>query len=306
MLKPHPFHSQNFRYIRLSVPTTNSCSDHDDVLVVSLNRPRKRNAINANMWKEIGQVFDAIATSSSETWAHCRCVLLMGEGSAFSSGIDISDASFFPLQQSEGTKKKMDVAHVGLTFLPKLVAMQNAFTALERCPVPVVAAIHGKCLGAGIDLVSAADIRLCTVDTTFSVREVAIGLAADVGTLQRLPKITGNASMVRDVCLTARDFSALEAVQMGLVSRGDFRDQEQLVAHALQLCTTMAQHSPVAVRGTKQALLYARDHSVQDGLQQVAAYNALALQSRDLVQAFTAKAAGQEPRFANIPPHSRL
>jgi enoyl-CoA hydratase/carnithine racemase len=308
MLRPHPFHSQNFRHLRLSVvpPSTGSKkNEKNDVWVVSLNRPRKRNAMNAAMWKEIGQAFDAIG--SSETWTNCRCVLLMGEGSAFSSGIDISDATFFPPQSADNNiKKDTDVAHVGLTFLPKLVAMQDAITALERCPVPVVAAIHGNCIGAGIDLVCAADIRLCTVDTTFSVREVALGLAADVGTLQRLPKIAANASMVREVCLTARDFSATEAVQMGFVSRGDFCNKQQLVAAAFDICTTIARHSPVAVRGTKRALLYARDHSVQDGLEQIATYNALALQGRDLVKAFMAKAAGQEPSFANIPPHSRL
>ena len=214
------------------------------------------------------------------------------------------------------------MAHDGLTFLPKLKQMQDCFTALETCPVPVVAAVSGHCIGAGVDLVCCADVRVCSPNAVFAVREVALGLAADVGTLQRLPKIVGHQSVVRELCLTGRNFSAPEAAAMGFVSHvvyddahknNNNRNNELLLSRALQLCQNMAQHSPVAVQGTKKALLYARDHSVDEGLDQIAAYNALALQGNDVKVAWTMTARGgganatmNKPRFGGIPAHSKL
>lgn len=286
-LQRHHDLDKDYKYLRISVSKA-----HPHVVIVSLNRPSKRNAIDSTFWKEIGHVFSRLGRGDK-----CRSVLLVGEGSAFCAGIDVTDPNFLP-------KPRHDVAHTGLAFLPKLRQMQECFTALEMCPVPIVAAIHGQCIGAGVDLICCADIRVCCCDTAvFSVREVAVGLTADVGTLQRLPKITGNQSLVRDVCLTGRTFAAQEALQMGLVS-GVFV-QEKLFAAALDLCSTIARHSPVAVQGTKRSLLFSRDHSVVDGLEQVASYNALALQSKDLEQAWKIGSKAK-PTFADIPTHSKL
>lgn len=262
------------------------------VVIVVLDRSRKRNAINSVMWKNLGDAFSKLGRGDD-----CRAILLAGDGASFCAGIDVSDSAFLP-----SSSDNADVARVGLTFLPKLQEMQACFTALEDCPVPVIVAVHGNCIGAGIDLVCCADIRLCSSDAVFSVREVALGLAADVGTLQRLPKIVGNQSIVRELCLTGRDFTAEEAADMGFVSRiCQYPFQE-----ALQICTSIARHSPVAVQGTKKALLYARDHSVKDGLEQIASYNIMSLQGRDLEKAWTARASKKEPRFSRIPPHSKL
>jgi Delta3,5-Delta2,4-dienoyl-CoA isomerase len=285
--RPHPLNGA-YQHLQISVSR-----DNPHVTIVSLDRPHKRNAINAIAWKEIGRIFSQLARLGDG----CRCVLLTGNGSAFCAGIDIMDPSFTPTVTDTD-----DIAHTGLTFSAKLKDMQDAFTALEICPVPVVAAVHGKCIGAGIDLICAADVRWCHPDTVFSVREVTIGLAADVGTLQRLPKICGNQSTVRELCFTGRDFNAAESLQIGLVSRVT----ENLVTDALELCSTIASHSPIAVQGTKKALLYARDHSVTDGLDQIGAFNALALQSNDLATAFAAITSREAPIYADIPAHSRL
>jgi Delta3,5-Delta2,4-dienoyl-CoA isomerase len=289
---PHPL-DKDFEFLSLSLL-------QPKVVVVALDRPEKRNAMNRKMWKEIGHAFSCLGRLGDG----CRCILLVGHGASFSAGIDMFDSSFLPEQ---GGLMSVDVAHVGLAFQPKLKEMQDCFTALEECPVPVVAAIHGYCIGAAIDLVCAADVRICTQDTFFSVREVALGLAADVGTLQRLPKIVGNQSLVREICLTGRNVSALEAFNMGLVSKVVVcADQSSLLQSATEICSEIAKHSPVAVHGTKKALLYARDHSVRDGLEQIASFNSMALQSPDVTAAWNAGAAKEDPSFRDLPAQSRL
>ena len=320
-LVPHA-QSDNYRYLNLyttaaeTKDTANThASPHDAaVLVVALARPRKRNALNARFWKEIGFLFGK-QVGRTQAFVAIRSVLLVGEGKAFCAGIDVTDASFFPattpavrdnVSATATSTTSTDVAHVGLRFLPLLRDMQAAFTALETCPVPVVAAIHGACIGAGMDLVTAADVRLATADSVWSVREVVLGLAADVGTLQRLPKICGNQAWVRTLCLTGRTFDGTEAAAQGLVTGPLAKDVTALWRAGLDLCRTMASYSPVAVRGTKQGLLYARDHSVAEGLEQIAAYNMLALQSREMVGGMQAQFAGETPQYRDLPPLSKL
>mmetsp|Transcript_32374 Transcript_32374/g.49523 ORF Transcript_32374/g.49523 Transcript_32374/m.49523 type:complete len:212 (-) Transcript_32374:132-767(-) len=192
-------------------------------------------------------------------------------------------------------------------FFPKIRELQACLTAVEECPLPVVAAISGACIGAGIDLSCCADVRICSASTRFSVREVRVGLAADVGTLQRLPKIVGHGSRVRELCMTGEDFGAQEAERIGFVSRvvvcGD--DPNELYREALNVCNKIAANSPVAVAGTKLSLNYSRDHSVADGLHHVATHNALALMTDDLELSFLARS-GQSPEFVEMLPHSKL
>jgi delta(3,5)-delta(2,4)-dienoyl-CoA isomerase len=245
------------------------------------------------MWKEIGSAFSQIGTLGDD----CRAVLLMGTGKAFCGGIDISDPAFM-MPSSDETD---DVARRGMGFLPQILEMQRCFTAVETCPVPVVCYIHGFCIGGGIDLACCADIRLCDAATaTFSVKEVQLGLAADVGTLQRFPKIVGHGSRVRELCLTGVTFDAAEAARIGFVSRTSPLDE------AIQVCREIAKHSPVAVAGTKKSLNYSRDHTIAEGLEHVAMHNSLALLSDDLVASFTAAASRTQPEFVNMAPHSRL
>jgi len=295
---PSPLDS---KFEALSISTL---KDSPHVTVVALNRPRKRNAMNSTMWREIGQVFHMIGTLGDG----CRCVLLMGNGKAFTAGLDVSDESFLEMQNLEDAKESkngVDIVRRGMAFYPKIKAMQAALTAVEECPVPVIAAIHGSCIGGGIDLTCCADVRLCSPLTTFSIREVQLGLAADVGTLQRLPKIVGHGSRVRELCLTGEDFDAREAAYLGFVSRVS-PSPERLLPMAIQVCQRIAQNSPVAVVNTKSSLNYSRDHSVADGLDHIATQNSLALMSDDLVNSFMATTTGEKPSFANLSPHSRL
>lgn len=279
-------------------------SPKEGLVLVLLNRPQKRNAIHAELWQEIGSLFRQLPIFSKPP---PRAIVLAGNGQDFCAGIDLSDPSLMVGHSDDANDDNDDdCARIGLSrILPKVRQMQACFTALEQCPAPVIAAVHGNCIGAGVDLITAADVRWCAPETTFGIREVAMGLTADVGVLQRLPKIAGgNQSLVRELCLTGRNFNSQEASYLGLVSR--VIPADQLVKEALKLARHIAMLSPVAVQGTKQALLYARDHSVEDGLEQVALYNSLGLQGTDLRTAMMAFQAKTPPTFPDMPTHSKL
>lgn len=159
----------------------------------------------------------------------------------------------------------------------------------------MICVLHGHSLGLAIDLSLCADIRLCTSTTRFAVKEVDIGIAADIGTLSRLPKAVGSASWVKDVCLTARIFGAEEALHQGLVS-SVWEGKEAAVDEGVRVAGLMASKSPVAVQGTKELLNYSRDHTVEEGLRYTAVWNGAALQTGD-----TARAMGEKnPRFEKL------
>jgi delta(3,5)-delta(2,4)-dienoyl-CoA isomerase len=253
------------------------------------------------MWREIGEVFRTLGSDIDE----CRCILLVGEGKSFCSGIDIGDESFGFMDANDlndANKNESDVARKYLSFRSKILEMQACLTSIEECPVPVVAAIHGACIGAGIDLSCCADVRLCSTTAKFSVREARLGLAADVGTLQRLPKICGHGSRIRELCLTGEDFDAKEALRVGFVSRVE----EDVFGAAMEVCERIALNSPVAVQGTKFSLNYSRDHSVKEGLEHIAMHNSAALMTDDLMASVMASSTGTEGNFKHMMPQARL
>jgi delta(3,5)-delta(2,4)-dienoyl-CoA isomerase len=184
--------------------------------------------------------------------------------------------------------------------LNRIIAnFQESFTVIEKCPKPVIAAIHGACIGAGVDLICACDMRYCTQDAWFQIKEVDIGIVADVGTLQRLPKIVGNDSLVRELCFTARVLKAKESQEFGLVSKM-FADKEAMLIGTLEVAALIASKSPIAVQGTKESLIYARDHSVDEALRQVRTMNQSMLQSEDVMKAITAAMTKEQPVYAKL------
>ncbi|XP_038641948.1 delta(3,5)-Delta(2,4)-dienoyl-CoA isomerase, mitochondrial isoform X2 [Scyliorhinus canicula] len=178
----------------------------DSVLHVELNRPEKRNAMNKTLWREMVECFQRIAQDTDQ-----RVVVVSGAGKMFTAGIDLLDMAGEVLQpQGDDTARK--AWHMRNTILQ----YQESFNVIEKCSKPVIAAVHGACIGGGVDLITACDIRLCSRDAWFQVKEVDIGMAADVGTLQRLPKVIGNASLVSELVYTARMMMADEAQSCGL------------------------------------------------------------------------------------------
>ncbi|XP_061453190.1 delta(3,5)-Delta(2,4)-dienoyl-CoA isomerase, mitochondrial isoform X2 [Rhineura floridana] len=245
----------------------------EKVLHVELNRPEKRNAMNAAFWREMVECFNKVAQDSE-----CHAVVISGAGKMFTSGIDLMEmGSVFLMVPGDDTARKAWNIH------KKIQEYQETFTVLEKCPKPIIAAIHGGCIGGGMNLISACDIRYCTKDAWFQIKEVDVGLAADVGVLQRLPHIIGNWSLVNELVFAARKLMAPEAESHGLVSRV-FQDKEAMMQSAFDLATEIASRSPVAVQGSKVNLVYSRDHPVSDGLNYMAAWNMSMLQTEDIIK----------------------
>ncbi|KZC09981.1 Delta(3,5)-Delta(2,4)-dienoyl-CoA isomerase, mitochondrial [Dufourea novaeangliae] len=253
--------------------------------MVQLNRPTKLNAINDVMWKEFKKCVDDLAVESD-----CRVIILSGSGKTFCAGIDVQDVvNWAPkLAEHEDIARKCKIVQL------MIKEYQDCITAIEKCPKPVIAAVHGACIGAGVDMISAADIRYCTSDAWFQIKEVALGMAADVGTLQRFPKIIGSDSLVRELVYTARKFTASEALQHGFVSCL-FETEESLLEGSIALANEIASKSPVAVQGSKLSLVYSRDHSVQEGLDHIAMHNQSMLQSEDFANATMSQVVKSEP-----------
>jgi len=261
--------SSSYNYQTLNVTEPSPYVFH-----VEMNRPKKMNALNKEMWSEIGDVFTKMNLDQD-----CRVVVLSAAGKMFSSGIDLADLS----QVASVIYSDDDIARKALTVYQNLRSYQEQFTTLETCKKPVIGCIHNACVGAGVDLITTTDIRLCTEDAWFCVKEVDMGLAADVGTLQRLPKVIGSQSLVNDLCLTARRMASEEAEKCGLVSTV-FANKEEMVSGALQMAANIAAKSPVAVQGTKINLVYSRDHTVEQGLEYVGRWNMTMLQSEDVMK----------------------
>ncbi|MCD5976670.1 crotonase/enoyl-CoA hydratase family protein [Pseudomonas quasicaspiana] len=259
-------------------------SDH--IAHVQINRPEKVNAMDAAFWSEIIEIFQWIDENDE-----VRVVVLSGAGKHFSSGIDLT------LLASVANELGKDAGRNARTLRRKIKQLQASFTAVDQCRKPVLAAIQGYCLGGAIDLVSACDMRYCAEDAKFAIREIDMGMAADVGTLQRLPRIIGDGIM-RELAYTGRTVEAAEAREIGLVNRV-FADSSSLLEGVLGIAAQIASKSPIAIAGTKEMISYMRDHRVDDGLEHVAIWNAAMLQSADLKTAMVAQMSKQKPVFEN-------
>uniref|UniRef100_A0A1I7UGU8 Delta(3,5)-Delta(2,4)-dienoyl-CoA isomerase, mitochondrial n=1 Tax=Caenorhabditis tropicalis TaxID=1561998 RepID=A0A1I7UGU8_9PELO len=242
---------------------------------VKLNRPAKLNTFTMEMWREFKKVIDGLAEDPK-----CRSIIVSGEGKSFCAGIDLAAGLSDIIRVIQDDS--MEIGRKGRAVRRFIGEIQDCFTALEKCPKPIIAAVHSHCLGAGIDLITACDIRIATQDANFSIREVDIGLAADIGTLNRIQKVVGNDSWTREVALTARDFGADEAHRYGLISR-IVDDRHSLNEKSIELAARIAEKSPIAVQGTKETLNYARDHSTDDSLNFIRTWNMSQLLSTDLM-----------------------
>ncbi|KAI9552512.1 hypothetical protein GHT06_022878 [Daphnia sinensis] len=279
--------SNKYKFETLLVSTPREYVYH-----VEINRPQQFNAMNSAFWREMVECFQAISEDSD-----CRAVVLSANGKHFTAGLDLTDMG--PLMET--VLGDDDVARKFRTLQQFIKSYQLSFTSIEQCNKPVIAAVHGGCIGGGVDLITAADIRFCTQDAFFQIKEVDIGLAADVGTLQRLPKVIGSDSLVRELAYTARKMFADEAAQAGLVSRV-LSDKQMMLKAALETASAIAHKSPVAVQGTKHNLNYARDHSIEEGLNYMVVWNATMLQSEDLRIAAMASMdrKGPPPAFSKL------
>lgn len=275
--------------------------DEEGVAHLFLNRPTRSNALDSALFTEL-----PLAISHFDASPAVRVIILAGSGKNFCSGIDLSilqqecvvgDSS--PGEEQRVRDKSLtDGARISERNLRSIKLMQGAFTSLEDCRKPVIAAIHGACIGGGIDLITACDLRYCTSDSFFSVKEVDLAIVADLGTLQRLPLLVGHAHAM-DLALTGRRLSASEAKAIGLV-HNVFQSKHTMVEEVNVLARSIAGKSPLAVIGTKRVLLKSRDLSVSDGLDYVATWNSGMLMSSDLKEAIRAQLEKRKPSFSKL------
>ncbi|CAN7995482.1 unnamed protein product, partial [Ixodes hexagonus] len=291
--------NMSYKFETLAVSTP---SDH--VFHVELNRPEKLNAMNVAFWEELPKCFRQLNDDRT-----CRAVIISGAGKMFTAGLDFKSMTGQLMQPGSGDDEEPDVARKARHLHNLITSYQATFTSIEKavlpccvqCSKPVIAAVHNGCIGGGVNLITACDMRYCTSDAYFQIKEVELGLAADVGVLQRLPRVIGNRSLVNELVFTARKMEAAEAREAGLVSR-IFPDKAQMLSAALTVAKEIASKSPVAVQGSKVNLVYSRDHGVDEALHFMACWNMSMLQSEDVVKAVMAlvEKAKEPPKFSNL------
>lgn len=260
----------------------------DHIAEVRLNRPEKANSMIPEFWREFPEAIGKISAD-----AEARVIVISSEGKHFTSGMDIS------VFMSGGLDGDASNAHVSAeAFRHKIRTLQETFNCLERARQPVLAAIQGGAIGAGVDLATACDCRYAAADAFFAVQETAIGMTADVGTFPRLVKIIPE-GWARQMAYTAERLPAAKAKEIGLVNEV-FPTHEALLEGVLEIARRIAAHSPLAVTGCKAMANYARDHSTADALDHIALWNAAMLRPDDIKEAFIARTEKRAPKFDGL------
>jgi len=263
------------------MPETLRIERNDHVASIVLEKP----TMPPLFFEELGAAFDELSSQSS-----VRAVIVRSDCKHFTYGLDLP-AAFAEL----GPGLQGGTAAVRSDLHRTILRLQAQMTKVASCPVPVIAAVHGWCIGGGVDLITACDIRLATSDARFSVRETKIAIVADLGTLQRLPLIIGQGH-TRELAFTGKDLDATRAERIGLVNQV-FADAAALRAGAEALAAEIAQNAPLTVRGVKRVLDFGTGRRVADGLDYVAAWNSAFLASEDLGEALAAFLEKRPPAF---------
>ncbi|GKC25538.1 delta(3,5)-delta(2,4)-dienoyl-CoA isomerase, peroxisomal, partial [Tanacetum coccineum] len=263
-------------------------TNNPSVFTLYLNRPTRHNALSLAFFSEFPR-----ALSSLDQNPEVSVIVLSGRGKHFCAGIDLAALNSISSSYDDDVPSDR-----GRSLLRQIYMMQEAVSAIEKCRKVVVAAVNGACIGGGIDIITACDIRYCCEDAKFSVKEVDVAITADLGTLQRLPGIVGFGNAM-ELALTGRLFGAEEAKGMGLVSKV-FGNKNELDQGVHAIAQGFASKSPLAVIGTKNVLLKSRDMSVQQGLDYVATWNSSMLLSDDLKEVISAQKQKRKPSFSKL------
>jgi len=266
----------------------------EQVAHVQMKRPDAMNSMNIAFWQELPEVVKTI-----DDQALARVIVISSTGKHFSAGMDLAVFSNPKLVPMTG-----DPGRMGENLRRVVLQLQDSLSALEQSRIPVLAAIQGGCIGGALDLVCAADCRYATEDAFFTIKETELGMTADVGTLQRFPKLVPE-GIVRELAYTGRKFSAQEAKDMGLVN-AVYADQASMLDGVMTLAQQMAKNSPLAVAGCKEMINYSRDHSVADSLKYMATWQSGMFRPNDMMKTFAAKAQKTQAQFDDIWPAKPL
>ncbi len=261
-----------------------------DIATITLNRPDKRNAMNLDFWREFPEAIDDI-----ENNCKARVIVLSGEGQMFSSGMDLA-----VFMKPNSKLISGDPGRRNENLRRTVLQLQNIFNKLEQSRIPVLAAIHGGCIGGALNLVCACDCRYATDDAYFSLKETQLGMTADLGALQRLPHLIPE-GLAREMAYTGRKVDANEALRTGLVNQL-FSDKSSMMAYVTDIAQQITRNSPLAVSGSKEMLNYARDHSVTDSLNYMATWQSGMFQPGEMMKAFQAKVQKQPAEYEALWP----
>ena len=267
----------------------------DKIAHIQMSRPEALNSMIPSFWRELPEIVNEISDAGE-----ARAIVLSSTGRHFCAGMDLSvfgggDAVSGASGAEEGRR------NANLRY--NALHLQDTFTALERARMPVLAAIQGGCVGGAIDMITAADMRYATADAWFCIQEINIGMTADVGTLQRLPKIIPE-GVAREWAYTGDRIPAQRAREVGLVNEV-FDTHEDLVDGVLDIAGRIAAKSPLAIWGTKESINFTRDHSVADSLNFIATWQSGMFRAPDMVESFTAMEKKETPTFEDLPPVRR-
>lgn len=260
----------------------------DGIAHIRLIRPGELNSMIPAFWTELPEVIEELESGSG-----LRVVVISSTGRHFTSGMDVS-----VFQGGDQLNTSTAVDREKLRRL--ILKLQDAFNCLERCRVPVIAAIQGGCIGGGVDMVSACDLRFATTSAFFCIQEINLAMMADLGTLQRLPKLIPEA-IVRELAYTGERLSAERAKACGLVNEV-FESEQEMHDHVLSVAKQIAARSPLAIAASKAAITYARDHSVNDALGNAADLQAAVFDGHQILECFKAKEEKREPAFPDLHP----
>jgi len=259
---------------------------------VRLSRPEEFNSMVREFWTELPEIVGRLDDSGTT-----RAIVISSTGKHFCSGLDLSILS------GGASSGKSDLSRSSASSRETCLALQAALTSVEQARMPVLVAIQGGCIGGGIDLSTACDMRYCSEDAFFCVQEINMGLAADVGTLQRLPRVIPEGH-AREMAYTGRRMSSAWAREVGLVN-SVYPDHAALIEGVLEIAGEIAERSPMAMWGSKEMLNFARDHSVAEGLNYVATWQAGMFHGEDTKEAFEARQEKRKPVFEDLLPRSK-
>ena len=248
----------------------------DKVATVTINRPEKSNAFTLDMWKELGQVFRHVSELPE-----VRVVILTGSGKNFCAGMDLNVFMSIPtlIEADDEEQKRLKLKEF-------ILNLQENISAIEKCKVPVIAAIHGACIGGGINISTACDLIYTCDEAYISIKEVDLGIVADIGVLQRLPR-TMSPMKVKELAFTGRNISGKEAKELGMVN-DNFSSKEELHKQVAALANSIAQKAPSVIRGIKKVMLEQQNMTVTSALDHMAEYNSRNLFTEDLAEAMAA------------------